>query len=262
MLVSTSVRVLLVLVILGCSATADAVRTRAAEDFGCSPEAVGVSGLGSGAARAIGCGKVATYVCARTERSVVCTRDSDIEATESRYDSVSAAAPTENGDLVLDAASRCLDPGVGIEVEFDGDGTATRFRFIQQEDPTARLCLSRALLSVSGPPSTRRRYVVPAAVRAEPEAAREPEGSTAPSEIPSPDDAVLRAAIDEHKADLLACAASDRVAIRIRVTDGIVSVDLHGTDSIAITSCVRSILSDLVVPDGTDLIHVVRATPN
>lgn len=60
---------------LGCTGVAGTVRDRMAADTGCAAESVQVASLPGSAYRAVGCGKVATYVCTLPNGTIACTRE-------------------------------------------------------------------------------------------------------------------------------------------------------------------------------------------
>lgn len=81
------------------------------------------------------------------------------------------------------------------------------------------------------------------------------------SQAPDADaEAALRAAIDQRSADLLACAASERVRVELSYDAGTLAVQLGGELSgSAEEGCIRHLLQDLSAPPGHGrLVHLVH----
>lgn len=98
-----------------------------------------------------------------------------------------------------------------------------------------------------------------------PVATPEPYGTgTAAPVVPAGDpaaEAALRASIDARRDDVLACAGSERVVVRVRTdANGAARITLGGAlAGGAEEGCVRAALSDLTAPPSIEVIHLVRA---
>jgi hypothetical protein len=63
-----------------CGSSLDeAVQSRAADDFECTPDAVDVEEIGRSRYHARGCGKDGDYICSQTPDGVDCSLDSDLD---------------------------------------------------------------------------------------------------------------------------------------------------------------------------------------
>ena len=155
--------------LLGCHDTGRALRPRAAADFDCPVDSVGVAGLGAGGYRAMGCGKMATYVCTTGSEGYLCVRDGDIEQANGRP--LDPAHPEEEGSATCpQRGPLCRDIGqcIGtseVTVAYDGTTVPVRLSHPADETEATRSCVARAALAHPLPAGS---YTCPLPTRAEP----------------------------------------------------------------------------------------------
>jgi hypothetical protein len=175
----------------------------------------------------------------------------------------------------------CIGPE-RLTLDFDTEGKIASIQPWPGETPMARSCLAHVLAraELSVPPSEVMSFTfdladvetggVPEAERAAPVSATNDEINPGPADPTHRDQAdhaedeqtQLRAALDGHAADILACTSTERVLVRAAWSDGAVVVtlgnELAGTQA---EGCVRSVLGSLPTPttaEGT-LLHLIRA---
>jgi hypothetical protein len=259
----------LLVVVLGCGGSwKDTIREQAATDFACPESSVTLTpvreGVDERSARATGCGREATYACGTGE----CIRNSDVALTaeDSGVSAAVAAFAGEYGPALRECAGL-----VRISVVFDVSGNVADVPAWEGQRPTARSCVANALVDarLANPPTER--YAVELDLSRNdylPERTATPTPPpSGPLDEPNPDTSTqareLRAAIDAHATDVLACTGTQRLGVRIEWTvDGTVTIALQGERAgTPEERCVREALTPHLrapyVGNPGEIVHVV-----
>jgi hypothetical protein len=246
----------------------DTIKNQAASDFACPESSISLAPVREGveerSARATGCGRQATYACGSGD----CVRNSDVElmAEDSGVSAAVAAFASEHGPALRECAGL-----VRMSVVFDVSGNVADIPEWEGQRPTARSCVANALVDarLENPPTER--YTVELDLSRNdylPErGAPPPPDPEDPLEEPLPDTSAqareLRAAIDAHSSEVLACSGTERLGIRVAWTvDGTVSIALQGERAgTAEERCVRDALTAHLrapyVGNPGEIVHVV-----
>jgi hypothetical protein len=259
---------LLILPLFGCAGAATSLRPRAAADLDCPERQLGIAHLGAGGYRAMGCGRMATYVCTVDRYDYLCTRDSEIEAT-GEIEATPGDPPP--GDACPQCADLCLDVdecGVDrVTVTYDASSAPVDVSHARDETPASRSCVARAALAhplaagsyTCASPDARSAESAAEHSSASTSAADESTDAAEPAEgdsgrvsrvgvldaQPSDTDeaeATARRVLNGQCSAILACTSTPQAAVRLTSTSDGLRIELQGAGDSPESACVRAAL--------------------